>query len=184
MSLFAPLLLNQSDPFDHFRALLGGNSESLDLGAYTQMDWKETLDAHVFEIDLPGFAKEDVKLGVKENRVLCIKAEKKAEQEEQEEKTKLKWHCRERRSSGVVSREFRLPENSKVDGVRASMCDGVLTVTVPKDESETLKKHKKEVQIFEEDGEGVGMWSLGLSSFPMGLFGRRGKGVKWRESSI
>ena len=33
-------------------------------------------------------------------------------------------------------------------------------------------------------GEGVGMWSLGLSSFPMGLFGRRGKGVKWRESSI
>ena len=38
------------------------------------------------------------------------------------------------RSSGKFMRSFRLPENAKVDQVKASMENGVLTVTVPKEE--------------------------------------------------
>ncbi|TKY49464.1 17.8 kDa class I heat shock protein [Spatholobus suberectus] len=65
----------------------------------------------------------------------------------------------ERRSNAVFSREFKLPENANVDDVKASMRDGVLTITVPKDE--TKKKHKKEVKIYEEDGEGVAPKGIG-----------------------
>ena len=38
------------------------------------------------------------------------------------------------RSSGKFVRRFRLPENAKVNEVKASMENGVLTVTVPKEE--------------------------------------------------
>ncbi|GKA32009.1 alpha crystallin/HSP20 domain-containing protein [Tanacetum coccineum] len=41
---------------------------------------------------------------------------------------------KEERSSGKFLRQFRLPDNAKVDQVKAKMENGVLTVTVPKQE--------------------------------------------------
>lgn len=63
---------------------------------------------------------------VEEDRVLKISGERNVEREEKKDK----WH-RVERSSGKFLRVFRLPENAKVDQVKASMHDGVLTVTVP-----------------------------------------------------
>lgn len=168
MSLFQTLLFNQNNPFDHFQPFLKLNSDSLGYESNTQMDWKETCDSHIFQFDLPGFTKEDVKLELHENRVLCIKAEKKPEQEEEENEEKsLKWHCKERRNNGVFMKEFRLPENAKVDDVKASMHDGVLTIKLVKDETKKKKnkhQHKKKVHIYEEggdDSEGVSHKGIG-----------------------
>lgn len=109
-------------------------------GIDTQMDWKETPHAHVFEIDLPGLTKEDVKLQVHEYRILHITAERKEEPEDKGDK----WHCRERPHGGSFTRQFRLPDDAKVDEIRASMRDGVLTVTVPiKGNELTEKKSSK-----------------------------------------
>ncbi|KAJ4947961.1 hypothetical protein NE237_000130 [Protea cynaroides] len=94
-----------------------------------RIDWKETPEAHIFKADLPGLKKEEVRVEVEEGRVLQISGERTKEQEEKNDQ----WH-RIERSSGNFLRRFRLPENAKMDQVKAAMENGVLTVTVPKEE--------------------------------------------------
>ncbi|KAK9268665.1 hypothetical protein L1049_000423 [Liquidambar formosana] len=153
MSIFSSLL-DQHSSFDPFRGFFFENSNVSGSGN-TPMDWKETPQSHVFEIDLPGLAKDDVKLEIHEGRVIHISAQRKEEIDEKEEK----WHCKERVRDNF-SRQFRLPENAKVDEIKATMHDGVLTVTVPKDELKKKPKHK----AVEIDGN-EGRASKGLSRF-------------------
>ncbi|KAF6161036.1 hypothetical protein GIB67_007677 [Kingdonia uniflora] len=102
--------------------------------ANTRIDWCETPEAHVFKADLPGINKEEVKVEVEEGKVLQISGERSRDKEEKNDK----WH-RVERSSGKFLRRFRLPENAKVDQVKAAMENGVLTVTVPKEEVKKLE---------------------------------------------
>jgi len=94
----------------------------------------------VFKADLPGLKKEEVKVEIEEGRVLQISGQRTKEKEDKNEK----WH-RVERSSGSFLRRFRLPENAKVNEVKAAMENGVLTVTVPKEE--VKKPDVKPVQI-------------------------------------
>ncbi|XP_043691490.1 18.1 kDa class I heat shock protein-like [Telopea speciosissima] len=110
--------------------------------ANARIDWKETPEAHIFKADLPGIKKEEVKVEVEEGRVLQISGERSQEQEEKSDH----WH-RVERSSGKFLRRFMLPENAKIDQVKAAMENGVLTVTVPKEEVK-----KAEVKTIEISG--------------------------------
>ncbi|KAH0450540.1 hypothetical protein IEQ34_021232 [Dendrobium chrysotoxum] len=104
------------------------------------IDWKETQTAHIFQIDLPGLSKEDVKVEVEEGRVLRISGERRLDKEGKDEV----WHVAERADrSGKFLRELRLPANGRADAVKAKMENGVLTVTVPKKEGEKKAKAKK-----------------------------------------
>ncbi|KAJ3700461.1 hypothetical protein LUZ61_004166 [Rhynchospora tenuis] len=117
----------QGFPFNNTRSLATVDETSSFANAC--IDWKETPEAHVFKADLPGVKKEEVKVEVEEGNVLKISGERHREKEEKNDK----WH-RVERSSGRFLRRFRLPENAKVDQVKAAMENGVLTVTVPKQE--------------------------------------------------
>ena len=106
----------------------------------TRVDWKETPEPHVFKVDLLGLNKEEVKVEVEDDKVLQISGERKVEKEEK----KHTWH-RVKRSNGKFLRRFRLSENAKMDQIKASMENGVLTVMVPK--VEVKKTDVKSIEI-------------------------------------
>lgn len=108
----------------------------------TPTDWKETLEAHVFIADLPGLNKEEVNVEVVDDgRVLQISGERKEEKGDEN----VKWH-RGERFRGKFLRRFRLPENTKTDEVKATMENGVLTVTVPKQEPKKPERRVIEIE--------------------------------------
>ncbi|KAL2548185.1 17.6 kDa class I heat shock protein 2 [Forsythia ovata] len=120
-NVFDPFSLNLWEPFKDwpFNSALSAPARS-DLSnetsqfAATQIDWKETLKGHVFKADLPRLKKD-------------------GERSRDKEEKNNTWH-RIQRSSGKFLRKFRLPENAKMDQIKTSMVNGVLTVTVPKEE--------------------------------------------------
>ena len=135
-NIFDPISLDIWDPFDGVFTSARETSTFVN----TRIDWKETPEAHIFKADLPGLKKEEVKVEVEEGRILQISGERSKEQEDKNDK----WHCIER-SIGKFLRKFRLPKNAKMDQVKASMENGVLTVTVPKEEEK--KPEVKNIDI-------------------------------------
>ncbi|KAF5446822.1 hypothetical protein F2P56_032421 [Juglans regia] len=152
-SLFCGRQSNAFDPFsleiwDLFKdfplssSSLSGSQFARENSAFvnSRVDWKETPEAHVFKADLPGLKKEEVKVEVEDDRVLQISGERNVEKENKNDT----WH-RVERSSGKFLRRFRLPENAKMDEIKAAMENGVLTVTVPK--AELKKPDVKAIEI-------------------------------------
>ncbi|KAI5682635.1 hypothetical protein M9H77_03863 [Catharanthus roseus] len=138
MSLIPQLLGDIWQPFGSTT----DETSSLAAAAAARVDWKETPEAHIFKADLPGVKKEEAKVEVEDGRVLVISGERAAEKEDKNDK----WH-RVERSRGKFLRKFWLPENAKVDQVKAGMENGVLTVTVPKQEIK-----KPEIKTIEISG--------------------------------
>ncbi|XP_019199180.1 PREDICTED: 18.1 kDa class I heat shock protein-like [Ipomoea nil] len=140
-NVFDPLSLELWDPLE---GLFSPSSPASETSAFAaaRIDWKETSEAHIFKADLPGMKKEEVKVEVEDGRVLQISGERSKEKEEKNDK----WH-RIERSSGKFLRRFRLPENAKMDEVKAGMENGVLTVTVPK-----IEAKKPEVKAIDISG--------------------------------
>ncbi|KAL8504140.1 hypothetical protein ACS0TY_022757 [Phlomoides rotata] len=126
--VFDPFSLEVWDPFRDLQLSRSDGDEASQFAA-AQIDWKETAKVHVFKADVPGLKKEEVKVEVEEGNVLQISGERNREKEEKNDT----WH-RVERSSDKFRRRFHLPENVKLDQIRASMENGVLTVTVPNEE--------------------------------------------------
>ncbi|KAH7514542.1 hypothetical protein FEM48_Zijuj11G0100500 [Ziziphus jujuba var. spinosa] len=80
--------------------------------------------------DLPGFKIEQVKVEVEDHTVLHISCEKSINKKE----INYKWYQVETKINDKILKRFKLPENVKVDTIKASMDNnGVLTITIPKD---------------------------------------------------
>ncbi|MEX1157377.1 MAG: Hsp20 family protein [Thermomicrobiales bacterium] len=90
------------------------------------LDVQETDEAVVVTASVPGFKPDDLTVEINKG-VLTIRGESKAEREEK----KGAWRLQERRF-GSVQRAITLPAAVYDDEAKATLADGVLTVTIPK----------------------------------------------------
>lgn len=104
-------------------------------------DVKETDSMYVLDIDLPGFAKEDIKAHV-DNGYLCVEAGKAKETEAKETKN----YIHKERFEGVYRRTFYIGTDVRQEDIKASYKHGVLRLDIPKKASADKKK-SEEIQI-------------------------------------
>ncbi|MBC5743982.1 Hsp20/alpha crystallin family protein [Lachnospiraceae bacterium MD308] len=84
---------------------------------------------YIIEMELPGYAKEDIKADLKDG-YLTITASKNETKEEKD----AKGNCiRKERYTGTCNRSFYVGEQVTQDDIHAAFKDGVLSLQVPKD---------------------------------------------------
>ncbi len=130
------------DPFDELDRLNRQLSSYLEsfrqlpnlLGdAFTPLaDVEETDDAYKVEIELPGVKRDDIDIEVAGRRV-TVHGERK-------EKERVGILRRRERTVGRFHYEVTLPGHVDEDGVEGHLDDGVLTVRLPKPESERPRR--------------------------------------------
>lgn len=92
-------------------------------------------------IELPGMDKTDVSVSVADNRTLTVKGERKNEFKEEG-----KNFIRTERSFGAFERSFTLPANIIADAVEAHFDNGILSLTLPKNEADKLNRITVEIR--------------------------------------
>ncbi|XP_071903277.1 26.5 kDa heat shock protein, mitochondrial-like [Coffea arabica] len=120
---------------ENINRLLGNLSPSRLLGKFKEQD-----DLYKLRLPVPGLAKEDVKVTV-DDGVLTIKGERKEEEEGTDDDDDDHWAS----FYGYYNTSVLLPDDAKVDEIRAEMKDGVLTVIIPR--TERPKKDVKEISV-------------------------------------
>ncbi len=110
------------------------NHESL----YPAVDILNEKDSVVLNVELPGLKKEDINLKIDE-RVLTIEGERRIENKENHEN-----YYRQERRYGSFKRSFNLSDDILIDDVNADFQDGVLKLTLKKDNT---KKELKKITI-------------------------------------
>lgn len=120
---------------------LFSNWENMNLTkSYTpKVNITEDRDNFNIKMELPGLAKEDVKLAV-ENNVLSVSGSKK-----EETKTEDKNVIVNELFFGEFSRNFNLSKDIKIEAIDAEFKDGILNITLPK--VEEAKPVVKEINI-------------------------------------
>jgi len=114
--------------FDDFPFRLPSLRLGLGLPMTPALEMTETKKAYKISAELPGLDPAAVEISV-DNGMLRISGEKKEEREEDEEGYRLS-----ERSYGAFERMISLPEGADPDKINARCRNGVLTITIPKDE--------------------------------------------------
>ena len=100
-------------------------------------DVQERDGNYEVDIDLPGFKKDEVNIRL-ENGYLTVTASKGLDNDEKgDEKS---GYIRRERWSGSCSRSFYVGDGVKSEDVKARMEDGILHLTLPKEEQKVLPK--------------------------------------------
>jgi HSP20 family protein len=110
-----------------FRDFFGQSNDNGDPWV-PQVEIRETDDAYVVHMDVPGMQKENFQIDY-HNGALTVGGERRAEERNEEEQV-----VRVERRYGSFYRSFALPKAVAAEKISASYQDGVLRIEVPKTE--------------------------------------------------
>lgn len=99
----------------------------------------ESDKAFSLELSVPGFNKEDIQVEI-EKDILKISAKSETKNEEKDVNKKI---LRQEFKSSSFSRSFSIPENIDTENITASQKDGILSITLPKQDKAIEDKIKK-----------------------------------------
>lgn len=116
-----------SNPFDMFNDFFNDNWYPFSYNRSFKLDVAEEKDTYVVEAELPGVDKGNISVEMNDG-TLVIGVEQKDEIDE----SNKKYVHRERRYSSMQRSVYL--GNVKPDGITAKMENGILQITVPKDE--------------------------------------------------
>ena len=94
------------------------------------VDIKESKEAYVLEVELPGLSEKDVDLKIEDNKLLISSISKENEGKESEKKENH--YLLKERAEFTFARSFILPKDANAEAVSASFSNGVLSVKIEK----------------------------------------------------
>jgi HSP20 family protein len=132
-------LFNHLMPSAFLRSTLAPRGNGKKLEWSPSADISETDKEYVIRAELPAVKKEDVQVTLDQG-MITIKGERKQLSEDRNER----FH-RIESFYGSFERSFSLPENINTDAIRCDSKDGILSVHIPK--SETQKQKPKQISV-------------------------------------
>ena len=120
-----------------------GQNVERDFSRMMSTDVKENENGYSVDMNLPGFAKEDIKAELKDG-YLTIKAETNQNNDEKDEDGK---YIRKERYTGSCSRSFYVGDAVTQEDIHAAFKDGVLTLNIPKKEAIPQNDETKYIAI-------------------------------------
>lgn len=100
-------------------------------------DIQEKGEDYQLEIELPGYAKDEVKLHLKDGNLTIEASKEKKEEEEKEGK-----FLRRERFTGKCSRTFFVGKGIREEDIHAKYDAGILTITFPKEPKHQVEEKK------------------------------------------
>ena len=106
-------------------------------------DVQENDQAYVIDMELPGYAKEDVKAELKDG-YLTITANKNQNNDQKDANGR---YIRRERYTGTCKRTFYVGESVNQEDIKAGFKDGILRLAIPKKELQPAKDRPKLITI-------------------------------------
>ena len=148
--MLLPTVFNDSffnDPFfnDFFDRPVRQHRGNYPVVNTMRSDIKEFEDSYQIDMQLPGYAKEEVEVSIKDG-YLTVSAN---HEESKDEKDANGKYIRKECYRGSCERSFYVGDHITSENVKASFKDGMLTLTLPKQEALPKEERKQLVSISE-----------------------------------
>lgn len=141
MALIPRMLPNKFYLDDVFDDFIFPTLKNEDFGKM-KCDIYEKEGIYYLEMDIPGFDKKDVNIELDDKDYLIITAERSSDVDSEDEN---KNYIRKERSYGKYQRSFYVGDIDK-ENIEANFNNGILTIAMPKKETEKLSKKTIEIK--------------------------------------